>query len=280
MHPELFSIGPVHIRSYGLMLAISFLLGVWYVRWATRRHGKPFEPFLTLAYIMTIGGIVGARLFYVVFHLEEFAGNWSATFNPFGSGKFGIAGLNLYGGVVVAVVGSFVYARLKKYSALDMFDYFAPTLGLGLVFTRIGCFLNGCCFGTPTDLPWGISFPEGSLPYFIYGTDHLHPSQIYSSLYGLLLLILLHWVLQHRRFVGQAVALLFMLEAVFRHAIEYVRYYESEMHFDLIGMHPTYNQVVSVSLFVLGLVIYIYQRKHARLETPAGGSLTSPGTGG
>ncbi|HQL23453.1 MAG TPA: prolipoprotein diacylglyceryl transferase, partial [candidate division Zixibacteria bacterium] len=107
MHPELFHVGPVHIRSYGLMLAISFLLGVLYIWRVARRDGKPFEPLLTVAYLMTIGGIIGARLFYVLVHLDEFSGNWTRTFNPFSSSEFGIAGLNLYGGVLAAIVASF-----------------------------------------------------------------------------------------------------------------------------------------------------------------------------
>lgn len=266
MHPELVQFGPIHVRSYGLLLAISFLLGVLYIWWITKKHRRPFEPYLTIAYIMTIGGIVGARLFYVLFHLEEFKGNWGATFNPFASGEFGIAGLNLYGGILVAVVGSFAYARWQKLPVLDIFDYFAPTLGLGLFFTRIGCFLNGCCFGTPTDLPWGISFPEGSLPFYVFGNAHLHPSQLYSSLYGVLLFFLMHYIITHRKFVGQATALFFMIEAAFRYGIEYVRYYEEEMHFTIGSMEPTYNQVISLALFVLGLGIYLYQsrRKHVK----------------
>ncbi len=261
MYPELFHIGPITIRSYGLMLAAAFFLGVLYVRRVTSRDDKPFEPFLTVAYVMIFGGIIGSRLFYVLLHLEEFAGNWTSSFNPFGSDEFGIAGLNVYGGVVVAIIGTFVYCRFQKISTLEMFDYFAPTLGLGLALARIGCFLNGCCFGTPTDLPWGISFPPGSIPYAVYFDVHLHPSQLYSSLYGLGLFLLLHFAMKRRQFVGQIVALMFMIEAVFRFAIEYVRYYEEEMLFHLDGIHPTYNQVMSLALFLLGLGIYIYQWK-------------------
>ena len=272
MHPEICHFGPVHIRSYGLMLAVSFLLGVLYIYWITKKQKKPFEPFLTVAYIMTIGGIVGARLFYVLFHLGEFAGNWGATFNPFHSDKFGIAGLNLYGGVLVAIGGTIIYARLKKLSVLGIFDYFSPTLGLGLAVTRIGCFMNGCCFGTPTDLPWGISFPVGSLPFHIFQSSPLHPAQLYSSLYGLGLFVLLHYLIKRRQFIGQIVALLFIIEALFRFAIEYVRYYEAEMHFSLGGLEPTYNQVISLGLFVTGLVIYFYQRRHGRLDRPDGGN--------
>jgi len=261
MYPELFHIGPITIRTYGLMLAIAFFVGVLYVRWVTGRDRKPFEPFLSVSYIMIFGGILGARLFYVLFHLEEFADNWTSSFNPFNSERFGIAGLNMYGGVLLAVIGTVIYCRWKKISVWDVFDYFAPALGLGLGIARIGCFFNGCCFGTPTDLPWGVSFPPGSIPYAVFQETHIHPAQIYSSLYGLGLFLLLHFLLKRRKFIGQIVALMFMIEAVFRFAIEYVRFYEEEMHFHLGDMNPTYNQVISLGLFLLGLGVYLYQRK-------------------
>lgn len=267
MHPELFHIGSVPIRSYGVMLALSFLVSVFYMERIARRYNKPFESFLSLAYIFIFGGVIGARLSYVVLHLDEFSGNWMATFNPFATDSYGIAGLNLYGGVLLAIIGAFVYCRVKGISALEMFDYFSPTIGIGLGITRIGCFLNGCCFGTPTDLPWGVSFPEGSIPSYVFGTTSIHPAQLYSSLYGVILFLLLHFMMKRKEFMGQLVAILFMVEAVFRFALEYVRYYEDAMYFSLWGIEPTYNQVVSVSLFLLGLGIYIVQsRRHRRLQ--------------
>ncbi len=261
MYPEVFHIGPLPVRSYGLMLAVSFFLGVLYINFMARKYKRPFEPLLTIAYIMIIGGVVGARVFYVLTHLNDFSGKWLSSFNPIGGDQFGIAGLNLYGGVIVAILGTVAYCRMKKMSVLDVFDFFSPTLGLGLAFTRIGCFLNGCCFGTPTDLPWGVSFPVGSIPYYIFGNAHLHPSQLYSSLYGLLLFLLLHTMMKHRKFIGQLVAVMFMVEAAFRYAIEYVRYYESEMHLSLFGMSPTYNHLISIGLFLLGAGIYIVQSR-------------------
>ncbi len=258
MYPELFHLGPIPIRAWGAALALAFLAGVYYVRRVTSRENKPFEPYLTFAYIMIFGGIIGARLSYVFLHWSDFSGNLPAIFNPFQSGRFGIAGMNLYGGILLGMAASIVYARCKKMSILEVFDYFAPTIGLGIGISRIGCFLNGCCFGTPTDLPWGVQFPIGSIPWAVYGSEHLHPSQLYSSLYGFGLFFLLHYLMKRRRFVGQLTALLLMAEAVFRFAIEYVRYYESEMHFSLLGMHPTYNQVVSWGLFISGGVVLIH----------------------
>jgi phosphatidylglycerol:prolipoprotein diacylglycerol transferase len=263
LFPEIVKIGPIAIRSYGLMLAISFFIGIYYVYRYCKKNDIKFEPYLTVAYIMVIAGIVGARLAYVLFHLGEFQDDWLRSINPFGSTQFGIAGLNLYGGIILAVFFSFLYLRAKKLSTLATFDIIAPTVGLGLIFTRIGCFLNGCCFGTPTDMPWGVVFPEGSIPYYVFGSQHLHPSQLYSSLYGLILFAVLHYRLKHRLFIGQVVALLFMIEAIFRFAIEYVRYYEDQMHVHLAGIDATYNHLMSISLFLLGLIIYIVQyRKH------------------
>jgi len=265
MYPDLFSIGPVPIRSYGLMLAVSFLVGVWYVSRMARRDGKSIDQFLAVAYILIIGGVVGARLSYVVLHLGEFVGKWGSTFNPFSSDHYGIAGLNMYGGVLLAALGTLLYCRLRRIPILDTLDYFTPTVGIGLGLTRIGCFLNGCCFGTPTDLPWGVMFPEHSIPYYAYPHQHIHPAQIYSSLYGVGLFLLLHFMMKRRKFAGQLLALLFMIEALFRFAIEYVRYYEDEMYFQVFGVQPTWNQVVSITLFAVGLIIYIVQSRRAAI---------------
>lgn len=267
MYPELFHIGPIPVRSYGVMLALSFVLGVIYIERTARRDKRPFETFLSIAYIMIIGGVLGARLFYVLFHLDEFVGNWFSTINPFASDEYGIAGLNMYGGIIVAIVATYVYCRFRGLSVLDVFDRFAPTVGIGLAVTRIGCFLNGCCFGTPTDLPWGVQFPEGSLPHHVYGDAFIHPAQLYSSFYGLVIFILLHFMLKRRAFAGQVIAMLFMVEAVFRYLIEYVRYYENAMRFNLLGMEPTYNQVMSIALFLLGLIIYLVRRKSSTAGT-------------
>ena len=261
MCPELFHIGPIPIRSFGVGLALSFLLGVIYVKKVCQRDGRSFEPMLTYAYIMIFGGVVGARLSYVVLHWSDFSHNLLSIFNPFHSGQFGIAGLNLYGGILLAIGGSFAYALYKGHHILDIFDYYAPTVGLGIGISRIGCFLNGCCFGTPTDLPWAVRFPDGSIPYSVFGPAHIHPAQIYSSLYGFALFIILHFVLKKRQFIGQVTAILFMSEAVARFLIEYVRYYEDAMWFDFMGLRPTYNQLVALGLFLTGIIIYLTLRR-------------------
>ncbi len=261
MFPEFFHIGPVPIRAYGLLLALAFFSGVLYLQKVSKRDGKDFDSMLTVAYIMIFGGIIGARLAYILFHLEDFYGNWGATFNPFGNGQFGISGLNLQGGMILAIVGAFIYLKKKKLPIFDFFDYFTPAFGIGLAFGRMGCFFNGCCFGIPTDLPWAIMFPENSIPRSIFGETALHPTQIYSALYGILLFFLLHYILKNRKFPGQAVAITLMLEAAFRASIEPFRYYEGAMYFSVNGINITYNYVMAFMLMITGLVIYLKQRK-------------------
>ncbi|MBU0983252.1 MAG: prolipoprotein diacylglyceryl transferase [candidate division Zixibacteria bacterium] len=269
MCPDLFEIGPVPIRSYGLMMALSFLLGIWYIHRACAKHKRPFEQYLSIAYILIFGGVIGARIAYVLLHWSEFSGHLLDAINPFQPGQFGIAGMNLYGGVLAAIGGAYLYCKWKKLNVLDTFDHFAPTLALGIGISRIGCFLTGCCFGTPTDLPWGVEFPMGSVPWALFGSQHIHPAQLYSSAYGLLLFAYLHYRLNRRKFAGQLVGITFMVEAFFRFVIEYVRYYEDAMIFSLGGVEATYNQVISVLLFVLGAIVYITKRRSGLPEDPS-----------
>jgi phosphatidylglycerol:prolipoprotein diacylglycerol transferase len=264
MYPDLFHIGSIPIKSYGVLLAASFFLGVMYVYWQSKKLRKRFEPLLMIAYIMIFGGVIGARLTYVLLHTEEFTGHWIDTINPFQAGTFGIAGLNLYGGVLLGMIGALLFCLWRRLPILDVFDIFAPTIGIGLAITRVGCFLNGCCFGTPTSLPWGVTFPPGSIPYFVFGSQPIHPAQLYSSLYGIILFVGLHYLLNHRRFVGQVTAVLLMSEAVCRYALEYVRYYEPDMYISVFGMHPTFNMLIAIVLFLTGAALYLLRRRNRR----------------
>lgn len=269
MLPELFDIYGFPIRVFGLAMALSFLFGVLYVKHRCEKMGRPFEPYLTAAYVIIFAGVFGARFGYVILHWSDFQDNLLAIINPFQSGAFGIAGLNLYGGVLLAIVSAWLYCRYAKLNALDLFDLFAPTLAFGIGISRIGCFANGCCFGLPTDLPWGVIFPAGSLPDHIFPDQHLHPTQLYSSLYGFGLFVVLHLLLLKRQFVGQIVAVLFMVEGLFRFFIENIRYYEDAMVFQLAGMTVTWNQVISVGLILFGAWLYWSQRTTTQSATPA-----------
>lgn len=257
MFPTLFRIGPFAVNSFGLMLALSFFVSVWYLYRRSRAEKLLFDQVLTIAYLLIFTGLLGARIGFVALHWHDYAEEPLSAINPFQGDQFGISGLNLYTGVVLAVIVCYLYLRIKRLPMLAVMDLFAPTLGIGLGVARIGCFLNGCCFGQPTNLPWGFSFPPGSIPDMILGQQAIHPAQLYSSAYGIILFIILYQILKHKRFDGQVVAVMFMIEAAFRYLIEYVRYYEEEMMLSFLGMHPTFNQIVSLLLFLTGVIIFL-----------------------
>jgi phosphatidylglycerol:prolipoprotein diacylglycerol transferase len=265
MFPEIFHIGPFVLRSFGLMLALSFLAGIVYIRRRALRENVDVNFVLNLAFLVIFAGILGARVFYVVFHWSDFSDNPFSAFNPFGSGQFGIAGLNLYGGIVFAIFTTIWYVRRKKQSLWQIVDIFSPAVALGIFIARIGCFLNGCCYGIPGDLPFCVAFPEGSIPHAHFGDQPLHPTQLYSSLYGLLLFLILHQVDKRKKFMGATFALLLMSEAVFRFAIEYIRYYEPEMVTQLFGITFTYNHLIAIALFGFGFGLWFILRQRSSI---------------
>lgn len=270
MLPELFQIGPFPIRSFGLFMALAFLGGVLYLRHVARRDKRPFDHLLNIAYIMIFAGVIGARIWYVITHWGDYAANPISAINPFGnSGSgFGIAGLNLYGGLVLALVSTFIYCRRNKLNVLDIFDVFAPSYALGTAIARWGCFCNGCCFGKPTDLPWGVTFPPDSLPAHIYGAVAVHPTQIYSSLYGLILFLVCGSLLKKRQFIGQVAGVMLMGEALSRYLIDLFRWYEEDMLFPGLSDFLTWNQATSIGLFLLGVLIYLFgKRMHSDIKT-------------
>jgi len=115
MYPEIFSIGPVTIRAYGVMLFISFLTGLFFVRARAKSRGIDQDFTINLAFLVIISAVLGARLFYVFYHWSEFSGNMLSIINPFGEGgTIGIAGLNLYGGLICAILAGVLYIRKKQ----------------------------------------------------------------------------------------------------------------------------------------------------------------------
>jgi phosphatidylglycerol:prolipoprotein diacylglycerol transferase len=161
MHPELFEIPFIHrpIHSFGVMMVIGFLAGFLLVRRLSRTITANPQFVTDLALYALLPGVVGARAFYVVHHFEQFQSRWSSVFAVWQGG------LEFYGGVILAVPVIILYLRHHKLPIRRCLDILAIGLMMGLAVGRIGCFLNGCCFGKPTHLPWAVRFPYGSFAY-------------------------------------------------------------------------------------------------------------------
>ena len=267
MHPELFHIGPLHVKVYGLALAISFFLGVWLAVKRGEKRGLPSKLVIDFCTVILIAGIIGSRLFYVVYHTEEFTGHWLDAINPFqSSGEIGIAGLSMMGGIVLAIIAALVFLIIKKIVPWLLLDSMAPAFFLGIGLTRIGCFFNGCCFGNPTDTFWGMIFPPNSMAGWVFPATHLWPTQLFSSAAGFVMLIIVLLVERKSSFAGFTFWISLMLYSVWRFLIDFIRYYEDSMIFMTIGKTSfSRNQFLSVCLFVIALIWFLYlKRKNAK----------------
>lgn len=161
MFPELFEIPFIHltVKSYGLMMVIGFLAAVSLIRHLSRNITPDPQLITNAALYSLIGGVVGARLFYVLHHFGDFKENLASVF------AIWQGGLELLGGVILAITIIFFYLLYHKLPIRRYLDILAIALMLALAFGRIGCFLNGCCFGKPTELPWAVRFPYNSFAY-------------------------------------------------------------------------------------------------------------------
>lgn len=153
------------IRGYGVMLLVALVAGLTLTLRRARRLGLDPELMYSLLFWLAVPGVIGARLFYVVEYWEDFRGaTWGETLANVAQITEG--GLVVYGSAIAAAGGLFAFAWLHRLPALALADLIAPAGALAMGIGRIGCFLNGCCYGGATDLPWAVTFPFGSPPYF------------------------------------------------------------------------------------------------------------------
>lgn len=158
MHPELFEIPFLHIsvKSYGTLVVIGFLAAVWLMRRMMKRSGQNPENIANIAMYALICGIVGARVFYII-HYHVKPADWLAVWR---------GGLELLGGVIAAIVFLWAYLYFKKLPKRLYLDVLAVGLMVGLGFGRLGCLMNGCCYGKCSDVPWAVRFPYGSPAFY------------------------------------------------------------------------------------------------------------------
>ena len=265
MHPVLIDIGALQIRSYGFMLALSFLIGIWVAGRRAKRFGIEPQYILDLSVYIILSAVVGSRLLYVVFHLEEFD-------SPVEIFALWRGGATFYGGMLLAILVSWIYLRRKRIDFLRVADVMAPSIGLGLLFTRVGCFLSGCCYGKPTEHAIGVFFPPDSpagnsaaREAIALGIAQvaLHPTQMYAAAYGLIIFVVLLALQPKLMQRGAMFGALLVLYGVARFVVDFYRYYEENARV-LAGL--TFNQVISVVLFFLGLWLVFRRDRSSAAE--------------
>jgi phosphatidylglycerol:prolipoprotein diacylglycerol transferase len=291
MRQVLFTIpvlGGIKIFGYGMMLFFALLLSTSLAGWRARREKLDPELLYDLALWIFVGGLVGARLFYVIQY-------WGDRIHTVGD-VFRIweGGIVLYGSIMGGTTAFFLYRLVRKFPLLPLLDVIAPSLALGIALGRMGCFLNGCCYGKLCEGPLGVSFPPESPPWkaqVVLGlidpkAAHslpVHPTQLYSVIDGLVLLMLLSAYFPLRRRDGEVMALLMVTYPITRFLIEALRNDEGVF---FAGM--TISQNISIALFWCGLIFwrYLARRPATRYAdtapdlVPAGELVGAPGVRG
>lgn len=237
MLPVLFRIGSIDITSFGVMVALGALAGLWVFRRELARAGLP-EAALDAAVYGLVGGLLGAKLLYVFEHLSD-----STFFSLF----LDRGGMSWFGGFVGGLAAGYATITLKGWPLLPVLSAATPALAVGQMLGRVGCFLVGDDYGRPTSLPWGIAFPKGLPPTY----DRVHPTQIYEAIF----LGFLAWLLIRLRRKGASdravLGAYFALAGGFRFLLEFVR-----VNVRVLGPF-TVAQLFAFAVFVFGAVLLL-----------------------
>lgn len=262
MYPTLFHLGSFRLSTYGLMMMLAFLAGIFLAVRRGRSRGVPKDFIENLSTVILLGSMAGARGLYVLTHLDEFRGDWFSIINPIQpDGNFGIAGLVLLGGVLAAIPLTIWYTRRKGLAVLDVVDLLSPSLALGMALGRVGCLLNGCCYGKSCELPWALTYPAGS---HLHVLGPVHPTQAYLILGDLCLMGILLLAARARRFPGQIFALFLICYSPLRFGVEFLRDYEASMILGRLGPWAvTTSQLLTFGMFSAGLALYALLRRRA-----------------
>ncbi|MFP3928950.1 MAG: prolipoprotein diacylglyceryl transferase [Desulfobacteraceae bacterium] len=246
MHPDLFSLGPLTIHTYGLFVALGFASAIWVSVWIGKNEGLTAQQVLDIGFLIVVWAIIGSRLLYILMNPGHYLEH------PLDILKIWSGGLVFSGGLAAVVIVMIFYLRRRGVSVLKAGDILAPGIALGQGVGRIGCFMAGCCYGKPADVPWAVVFtdPKSLAPL----NTPLHPTQLYSmgaafALFGILL-----FIRSRKRFQGQVFIWFLILHSTARLAVERFRGDDRGL---IPGTEMSVTQLVTL-LVLLGAVAALY----------------------
>ena len=215
MYPILIEFGFFKIFTYGLLVATGFLVAILLASSRAEKEGLDSQKVLDLCFYVMVSALLGARLLYVIVEYRYFLDSPLEIF------KFWKGGLVFYGGLILGVLISLWYLKRNQMPMWKTADLLAPSIALGQLIGRWGCFFAGCCYGKKTDVAWGITFtdPRSLAPLEI----SLHPTQVYLSLNAVFIFIFLMWLSKRKVFDGQILWSYGILYSIGRFLIEYFR---------------------------------------------------------
>jgi len=237
MYPIICQIGPFTVYSYGLAMALAFLVCIFLARIQAPRAGIDPNKVFDLSFLVLIGGIIGGRFLYVVLNLSYFL-EYPKEISMLHRG-----GLAWFGAITFATMAGIIFFKRNKWHVLKSIDFFAPYIALGHAIGRIGCFLNGCCYGRPAS--WGIYFPAHDA--------RLIPTQLISTLYLIIIFLILRFLQKKPHKPGEIFFSYLLFSSLARFLNEFLRADTPEI---LVGL--TIFQIISVFLILGSLYAIIF----------------------
>ncbi|MFQ5428102.1 MAG: prolipoprotein diacylglyceryl transferase [Thermodesulfobacteriota bacterium] len=270
MHPVLFTLGPIELRFYGLMYVVAIIVGTGIIRAEVRRKeialtGEEVSNFILWS---VVGGILGARLYYVLFN----AGYYMRI--PAEIPAIWHGGLAIHGGIAGGIIAAWIYLRRKKISFWQLSDCVAPALILGQAFGRFGNFMNGDAHGVPTALPWGLVFSPESAAGRQFPGIPIHPVMLYELLLNFTIFLFIWLVLRKKAhgngFIFASYVAMYSLIRCF------VEWFRAD---SLMLGEWRAAQIVSVALFILALAVILQKRLWSGEASPLPRGKRRPGHG-
>jgi phosphatidylglycerol---prolipoprotein diacylglyceryl transferase len=266
IYPFQLQLGPFAVTGYGLMMMVAFLMAGWAIQLELRRRGLDEEFAADIVIAAVIGGLVGAKVWYVVVNQD-----WAALFRR--------GGFVWYGGFLGGVVGVLINGWRLRVPPRYTMELTAPALALGYALGRVGCFLVNDDYGIPTSLPWGMRFPSGLPPTTVGNLSHLHvtfppgtdpatvvavhPTQIYETIAMLLVFTVLWRLRGGRHGLGWLFGVYLVFAGVERFLVEFVRAKDDRVFGEL-----SIAQVTSLVVIVVGVVVMAWLRAPETAEAP------------
>jgi phosphatidylglycerol---prolipoprotein diacylglyceryl transferase len=260
MFPKLIEIGDFYLPTYGVMVALAFLIAIWLTGKLAARVGLDSEKITNLAIYCAIAGMAGAKLLMFVFDWRTYLANPREIFTLSTLQAAGV----YQGGLLVALLFAFLYMKRQGLPRLLTADVFAPGLAIGHAVGRFGCLAAGCCWGAVCHRPWAITFSSQDA-HELTGVPlgvPLHPSQLYESVAEIAIFAFLWNRFRSRRFDGEIIGWYLVLYSAARFGVEFFRNHEQSL---VGGLSLT--QWISVATFIAG--VWLVFRPRPQLATAA-----------
>ncbi len=261
MFPRLISIGSFTLPSYGVLVALAFLVALWMSARFAKQRGLNAEKVVNLGVYCALAGMLGAKLLMIALDpdLRTHIGEIFSLATLQSAGIF-------FGGFVLALVFAYFYMRHQNLPVLATSDVFAPGLALGHGIGRLGCFAAGCCWGKPTHLPWAVTFRNINATTGVPLGIPLHPTQLYEAFAEAVICAILIFQLRRPHRDGQVIGLYGLLYGCVRFGVEFLRAHDAS---NPLGGPFTLEQWVSLAVALAGVFLLVRHERTVHTAAPA-----------